>query len=54
MGTEAMKLRLSEKYLGTLSGLGQEKNDIILPKDITSYDAVMQGLSLEEFNEKKK
>lgn len=54
MGTEAMKLRLSEKYLDTLSGLGQEKNDIILPKDITSYDAVMEGLSLEEFKEKKK
>jgi len=54
MGTEAMKLRLSEKYLGTLSGLGQDKNDIILPKDISSYDAVMEGLSLEEFKEKKK
>jgi regulator of protease activity HflC (stomatin/prohibitin superfamily) len=54
MGTEAMKLRLSEKYLNTLSGLGQEKNDIILPKDISSYDAVMEGLSLEEFKEKKK
>lgn len=53
MGTEAMKLRLSEKYLNTLEGLGQEKNDIILPKDISSYDAVMKGLSLEEFNEKK-
>ncbi|MEO9886935.1 MAG: stomatin-like protein [Balneola sp.] len=54
MGTEAMKLRLSEKYLGTLAGLGQDKNDIILPKDISSYDAVMEGLSLEEFKEKKK
>jgi regulator of protease activity HflC (stomatin/prohibitin superfamily) len=54
MGTEAMKLRLSEKYLNTLEGLGQDKNDIILPKDISSYDAVMKGLSLDEFNEKKK
>jgi len=54
MGTEAMKLRLSEKYLNTLEGLGQDKNDIILPKDISSYDAVMKGLSLEEFKEKKK
>jgi len=54
MGTEAMKLRLSEKYLNTLSGLGQDKNDIILPKDISSYDAVMEGLSLDEFDVKKK
>jgi regulator of protease activity HflC (stomatin/prohibitin superfamily) len=54
MGAEAMKLRLSEKYLNTLEGLGQDKNDIILPKDISSYDAVMKGLSLDEFNEKKK
>ncbi|MFY0697933.1 MAG: paraslipin [Balneola sp.] len=54
MGAEAMKLRLSEKYLNTLEGLGQDKNDIILPKDISSYDAVMKGLSLDEFKEKKK
>ncbi len=54
MGTEAMKLRLAEKYLGTLSGLGQNKNDIILPKDISSYDAVMKGLSLDEFKEENK
>lgn len=49
MGTEAMKLRLAEKYLDTLSGLGQDKNEIILPKDISSYDAVMEGLSLKDF-----
>ncbi len=49
MGTEAMKLRLSEKYLNTLEGLGRNQNDIILPKDISSYDAVMEGLSLDEF-----
>ena len=48
MGADAMKLRLSEKYLETLEGLGQDKNDI------SSYDAVMKGLSLEEFNEEKK
>lgn len=54
MGTEAMKLRLAEKYLGTLSGLGQDKNDIILPKDISSYEAVMEGLSLDDFKVEKK
>lgn len=52
MGTEAMKLRLSEKYLNTLEGLGQDKNDIILPKDISSYEAVMKGLSLKDFEKK--
>lgn len=52
MGAEAMKLRLSEKYLNTLGGLGQDKNDIILPKDISSYDAVMEGLSLKDFEKK--
>lgn len=53
MGTEAMQLRLAEKYIGKLRGLGREENDIILPKDITSYDAVMQGLSLDELQIKK-
>lgn len=53
MGTQAMQLRLAEKYLGTLRGLGREENDIILPKDISSYDAVMEGLSLEEIILKK-
>lgn len=48
MGTQAMQLRLAEKYLGTLSGLGREENNIILPKDISNYDAVMSGLSLED------
>lgn len=53
MGTEAMQLRLAEKYIGKLRGLGREENDIILPKDITSYDAVMQGLSLDDLQIKK-
>ncbi|MFA5670556.1 MAG: stomatin-like protein [Balneolaceae bacterium] len=54
MGTQAMQLRLAEKYLGTLSGLGREENNIILPKDISNYDAVMAGLSLDELTEDKK
>ena len=45
-GPEAMRLQLSEKYLNTLSGLGRDENKVILPKDISSYDAVMEGLSL--------
>lgn len=46
-GKEAMQLQLAEKYLGVLEGLGQEKNSIILPKDLSNYDALMEGLSLD-------
>lgn len=49
-GTEAMQLQLAEKYLDVLSGLGKESNRIILPKDITDYDKLMEGLSLQELN----
>lgn len=49
-GTDAMRLRLAEKYLDTLSGLGRNTNDIILPKDLSNYDAVMEGLSLDELD----
>ncbi len=52
-GTEAMKLQLSEKYLNVLSGLGREDNSVILPKDISNYDALMAGLSLEDLDKKK-
>ena len=51
MGTEAMQLRLAEKYLGKLKGLGRQENDIILPRDISNYEEVMKGLSLNELNE---
>ena len=47
-GKEAMQLQLAEKYLGVLEGLGRDENDIILPKDITNYDALMEGLSLDK------
>lgn len=53
-GIEAMQLQLKEKYLGVLSGLGRENNQIILPKDITNYDAVMDGLSLSELSDQTK
>ncbi|MEX0945504.1 MAG: SPFH domain-containing protein [Balneolaceae bacterium] len=53
-GTDAMKLQLKEKYIGHLSGLGRKENQIILPKDISSFDAVMDGLSLHDLDEKKK
>jgi regulator of protease activity HflC (stomatin/prohibitin superfamily) len=50
-GTEAMRLQLSEKYIETLSGLGSDKNQVILPKDISNYEALMKGLSLEDLKE---
>lgn len=53
-GIDAMHLQLKEKYIGTLSGLGRKENQIILPKDISSYDALMEGLSLNELTPEKK
>lgn len=47
-GKEAMQLQLAEKYLGVLEGLGRDQNDIILPKDLSNYDALMEGLSLDK------
>lgn len=52
-GKEAMKLQLSEKYLSVLSGLGRDENSVILPKDISNYDALMEGLSLKDLDEVK-
>jgi len=52
-GVEAMKLQLSEQYLKVLSGLGRDENSVILPKDISSYDALMEGLSLKDLEEVK-
>jgi regulator of protease activity HflC (stomatin/prohibitin superfamily) len=53
-GMDAMKLQLSEKYLGVLSGLGRSENSVILPKDISNYDALMEGLSLGDIGETPK
>ncbi|MDX1640500.1 MAG: stomatin-like protein [Balneolaceae bacterium] len=47
-GKEAMQLQLAEKYLGVLEGIGRSENSIILPKDISNYDALMEGLSLDK------
>lgn len=54
MGAEAMQLRLAEKYLGKLKGLGREENQIIIPQDISNFDAVMKGLDLSELKESTK
>lgn len=47
-GKEAMQLQLAEKYLNVLEGIGRSENSIILPKDISNYDALMEGLSLDK------
>ena len=50
-GKEAMKLQLIQKYLGVMDGLGKDANQIILPKDITDYDELVKGLSLDQLDE---
>lgn len=52
-GTEAMQLQLKEKYLNVLSGIGRDENQVILPKDLSNYNSLMEGLSLDELTEKK-
>lgn len=52
-GTEAMQLQLKEKYLRVLGGLGKDENRIILPKDLSNFSAVMQGLSIDELKGKQ-
>lgn len=49
-GKEAMQLRLAEKYIGQLSRLARHENDVIIPTDITNYDAIMKGLSLDKIS----
>ncbi len=49
-GKEAMQMRLAEQYIGQLSKLADEKNDVIIPKDITNYDTIMKGLSLDKIS----
>lgn len=49
-GKEAMQMRLAEKYIRQLSKLASDKNDVIIPKDVTNYDAIMSGLSLDKIS----
>jgi regulator of protease activity HflC (stomatin/prohibitin superfamily) len=51
-GIDAMQLQLKQKYLNVFEGLGRKDNSIILPKDITNYDALMEGLSLDNLDGK--
>ncbi len=53
-GKEAMQLQLKEKYLRVLEGLGKDENKIILPKDISNYNALMEGLALDDLNSEEK
>ena len=48
-GEEAVKLRLAEQYLDTIAKLGKEENEVLLPADLTKYESVIDGLSLDEF-----
>ena len=49
-GKEAMQMRLAERYIEQLSKLADKKNDVIIPTDVTNYDAVMSGLSLDKIS----
>jgi len=49
-GKEAMQMRLAEKYIQQLSKLANENNDVIIPKDVTNYDEIMKGLSLDKIS----
>jgi regulator of protease activity HflC (stomatin/prohibitin superfamily) len=48
-GEEAVKLRLAEQYLNTIAKLGKERNEVLLPADLTRYDSVIGGLALDDF-----
>ena len=48
-GEEAVKLRLAEQYLTTIAKLGKEENEVLLPADLTKYESVIDGLSLDKF-----
>jgi regulator of protease activity HflC (stomatin/prohibitin superfamily) len=52
-GEEAVKLRLAEQYLQTIAKLGKEENEVLLPADLTRYESVIDGLSLDEFTLRK-
>jgi len=49
-GKEAMQMRLAERYIRQLNKLASNKNDVIIPKDVTNYDAIMSGLSLDKIS----
>lgn len=48
-GEEAVKMRLSEQYLSTISKIGKDKNQVLLPADLTHFDSLIRGLALDEF-----
>jgi len=49
-GEEAVKMRLAEQYLETIAKLGRENNEVLLPADLTRYDALIDGLALDDFS----
>ena len=49
-GKEAMQMRLAQKYLEQLAKLARNENEIIIPTDITDYDTIMDGLSLDKIS----
>ncbi len=48
-GAEALQLRIAERYLDQIAKLGRQRNQILLPANLSNFDDVMEGLSLENF-----
>lgn len=45
-GEEALRLNMSEKYLGKLGKLAKESTDVVLPMDLTRFDEVLGSIGL--------
>jgi hypothetical protein len=45
-GNQAMALRLTEAYLGKLSGIARKDATVILPADLTRLDEQLAALGL--------
>lgn len=47
-GKEAVKMRIAEQYLSKISRLAKDKNQIILPVNLTNFDQIMEGVKIDE------
>ncbi|MBF2054417.1 MAG: paraslipin [Candidatus Sericytochromatia bacterium] len=46
-GDQAVRLRLSEKYIGKLGQLAKPQTQILLPADLTQLDQILAGMGLD-------
>jgi len=50
-GDQAVRLRLSEKYIGKLGKLGKAETQILLPADLTQLNPILAGMDLDPLAE---